>query len=333
MNVEARLDNAFEPVKRAIADKRIPGAVLGYIDSSGNRCLRVEGFAQTTPVERPMQPGTWFDLASLTKVLYTTPEILKLHETGRLGIEQPLITVLPDLQQYNAGSWIRRITFRQCLSHESELPAVEPVYTYGRDAGLLRAFVLQRNWQRGPSVYSDINFILLGLALERIHGKRLRQLSVDTGFAFSANPDNCAATEYCTWRERVMCGAVHDDNCYALQGAGHAGLFGTADAILEHALGLLDGSGASPARIALMQTPVSSTRTLGWECKHPGWSGGSLCSISTIGHTGFTGTGLWIDFDNGHAWTLLCNRIHPTRHVNSGIAELRREVAERLYYD
>ena len=75
-----------------------------------------------------------------------------------------------------------------------------------------------------------------------------------------------------------------------------------------------------------MRTRVSADRTYGWECKHDGWSGGFACSDETIGHTGFTGTGLWVDFSAGVAWTLLTNRIHPTRHAETGIAQLRRDV-------
>ncbi len=139
-----------------------------------------------------------------------------------------------------------------------------------------------------------------------------------------------AASEDCTWRNRVLCGEVHDDNCSALQGAAHAGLFGTAASILDFALGLLDGSGASRNAIALMRQPLSATRTHGWERPYKGWSGGNFNSKDTIGHTGFTGTGLWIDFEAGRAWTLLTNRIHPTRHFDSGILALRQSVGDTI---
>jgi CubicO group peptidase (beta-lactamase class C family) len=105
-------------------------------------------------------------------------------------------------------------------------------------------------------------------------------------------------------------------------------LFGTAASILDFAEGLLDGTGASGQTIALMRTPLSAQRTHGWERPHDGWSGGSRNSPGTIGHTGFTGTGLWIDFDRGRAWTLLTNRIHPTRHSDSGILALRQAVGD-----
>jgi CubicO group peptidase (beta-lactamase class C family) len=238
--------------------------------------------------------------------------------------------VLPDLRQYNGDAWERKITFRQCLGHQTPFPAVVPLYTYGRDPDLLRAYVLQHEWTAGPSVYSDINFILLGLALERLERKTIWQMDAGPGFAWSAEPTEAAATEDCTWRHRVLSGEVHDDNCAALQGAGHAGLFGTADAILDFAQGLLDGTGASAGAIALMRAPLSARRSHGWELPHDGWSGGDLCGPQTIGHTGFTGTGLWIDFAKDRAWTLLTNRIHPTRHFDSGIAPLRRAVGDAI---
>ncbi|MDK4739980.1 serine hydrolase [Rhizobium sp. CNPSo 3464] len=323
-----RFDRAFQPVEAAVATGRIPGGVLGIIDRDGNRMVRAVGSAQKVPITRPMLADTWFDLASLTKVIFTTPRILALAEAGTIDLDAPLISLLPDLRQYDAAAWERKVTFRQCLGHQTPFPAVEPLYTYGRDPELLRTFILQREWRAGPPVYSDINFILLGFALERLTGQTIRDMDAGPGFAFSATPDQAAATEDCTWRHRVLSGEVHDDNCSALQGAGHAGLFGTVDSILNFAVGLLTGSGASERSIALMRSPLSATRTHGWERPYDGWSGGSLCSPGTIGHTGFTGTGLWIDFDKGRAWTLLTNRIHPTRHFDSGIVALRQTVGD-----
>jgi CubicO group peptidase (beta-lactamase class C family) len=259
-------------------------------------------------------------------VIFTTPRVLAHAAAGRIDLDVPLTTLLPDFRQYNADNWERKITFRQCLGHQTPFPAVFPIYTYGRDPELLRAFVLQREWPRGPAVYSDINFILLGLALERLERRTIRDMDPGPGFAWSADPAHAAATEDCTWRNRVLVGEVHDDNASALQGAGHAGLFGTAEAVLQYARSLLDGS----IDAALMRTPLSDRRTHGWERPYDGWSGGDRCSPDTIGHTGFTGTGLWIDFACGRAWTLLTNRIHPTRHFDSGIVQLRRDVGDLI---
>ncbi len=323
-------DRAFALVATAIAEGRIPGAVLGVLD--GTRAFRHGGRAQSQPVDVPMRAETVFDLASLTKPVFTTTAILRQAELGRVGLDDTLASIIPDLRQYDvAGAIERRLTLRQCLSHQTHLPAVEPLYTYGQNPATLRAFILQRAWAPGPAVYSDINFLYLGLALERLCAKPLVEQDPGGGFSFHPNPADCAATEFCTWRGRVMRGEVHDENAFAMGGiAGHAGLFGTATALLDFAEGLLDGTVLAPASIAAIRTRQSATRTLGWEVAHSGWSGGDGCSDSTIGHTGFTGTGLWIDWDRKRAWTLLTNRVHPSRHRDSGIGALRRAVGEAV---
>jgi CubicO group peptidase (beta-lactamase class C family) len=330
MSVQRQLQLGFKPVADAIRQGKIPGAVLGIVNRENHSALLHGGQSQIVPTMRAMQSDTCFDLASLTKVLFTTPRILMHQLNGAFDLDDPVSSVLRDLRQYDSDCWERQVTFRECLTHQTPFPAVEPLYTYGQTPDLLRAFVLQRQWREGGPVYSDINFILLGLVLERLEQKTIWEMDPGKGFAFNADPENCAATEDCTWRHRVLCGEVHDDNCCALQGAGHAGLFGTADAILNAAHGLLNDTAYPVKVIDLMRTPVTATRAHGWECAYTGWSGGELCSDSTVGHTGFTGTGLWIDFEAGVAWTLLTNRIHPTRHFDSGIAELRRSVGEAI---
>jgi CubicO group peptidase (beta-lactamase class C family) len=324
-------DRAFEPVRQAIAAARIPGAVLGIVDASAERHVVVAGQAQREPTEVPMRRETVFDLASMTKVIFTTTTILRLVEQNRIGLEQPLGELIPDLRQYDLKAPERALTVRQCLAHQTFLPAVEPLYTYGQDARTLRAFVLQRAWRHGPPVYSDINFILLGIVIERITGQPLQQRPLPPGFTFAPEPQACAATEFCRWRERMIRGEVHDENAFALGGAsGHAGLFGTIDAVLDFAVSMLGGTALRPETMAALRTRQSPQRALGWEMKYDGWSGGAACSDDTIGHTGFTGTGLWIDFQRGLAWSLLTNRVHPTRHFDSGIAELRQAVGESI---
>jgi CubicO group peptidase (beta-lactamase class C family) len=316
---------AWALAEEAVAEGRIPCAVLGVQGREG-REVRWTGHAALVPASVPVARDTVFDLASLTKPVFTTERILAHAEVGRIDLDAPLTSVIPDFRQYHADCWERRVTFRDCLGHLTPFPAVEPIYTYGADPATLRAFVLQREWRRLPApVYSDINFILLGIALERLEGVAIRDMDPGPGFSFAPDPKACAATEACTWRGHVMHGEVHDENCYALRGSGHAGLFGTADALLDFAEAkLTEGPG-------LAAQPLSETRTHGWERRHPGWSGGQASSPATIGHTGFTGTGLWIDFGAGTAWTLLTNRVHPTRHAESGIAELRRAVGEALF--
>ncbi|MGP1357063.1 serine hydrolase domain-containing protein [Roseicyclus sp.] len=318
---------AWALAEEAVASGRIPCAVLGAV-GQGAREVRWTGHAVLTPEAVPVARDTVFDLASLTKPVFTAARILAHAAAGRIDLDAALTSVIPDFRQYHADCWERRVTFRECLGHLTPFPAVEPIYTYGSDPATLRAFVLQREWRRLPApVYSDINFILLGIALERLEGAAIREMDPGPGLTFAPDPEACAATEACTWRGRVMRGEVHDENCFALGGSGHAGLFGTADALLDVAEEML-ARGPGPEA-----EPLSETRTHGWERAHPGWSGGQACSPATIGHTGFTGTGLWIDFGTGRAWTLLTNRVHPTRHAETGIAALRRAVGEALFVE
>lgn len=321
------LSTAIPLVNEAVRTA-IPGAVLGVVTLSGGRAVHLAGLAQREPHPEPVKRNTWFDLASLTKVLFTTPAILRFVAQRRIALDDPLVAAIPDLRQYDQGAPERRLTFRQCLSHATHLPAVEPLYTYGQNPATLRAFILQRVWQPGPAVYSDLNFILLGIALERLAGRPFADYPLPGGLSFHPDPSACAATERCTWRGRVLRGEVHDENAFALGGAaGHAGLFGTIDGVLDVAQALLQE--AEPALAGIRQRQ-SGNRTLGWEARHDGWSGGTACSEQTIGHTGFTGTGLWIDFARGIAWVLLTNRVHPTRHRETGIADLRRRVGDLI---
>jgi CubicO group peptidase (beta-lactamase class C family) len=329
--LEKILDAGFAPAAAAIAAKRIPGAVLGVVTRDGGRAARNAGSAQITPTTIALTRDTWFDLASLTKVIATTTTILRLVEQRVIALDDKLTRALPDLRQYDLGASERRLTFRDCLAHRTDLPAVDPLYTLGLDPPTLRAHILQRDWPKGPPVYSDINFILLGIAIERLTAKPLATQTLGAGLSFAPAKEQCAATERCTWRGRVMRGEVHDENAFALGGAaGHAGLFGTVDGVLGFAHGLLSGIALSPDSIAAIRSLNAPTRTLGWEVRHDGWSGGQACSAETVGHTGFTGTGLWIDWARGCAWTLLTNRVHPTRHSDTGIQALRREVGDNV---
>lgn len=332
MTIEAVCEAGFAPALDAVESSRIPGAALGVIDAHGASAVRFAGMAALVPEREALTREHWFDLASLSKVIATTVMILTLAEQGRLDLDRPLTDAIPDLRQYDvANAAERRLSFRDCLMHRTFLPAVEPIYTYGDDPARLRAFVLQREWRHGPPVYSDINFILLGIAIERLTGAPLSDWPLGEGLGFGPPSGPAVATEHCSWRGRVMKGEVHDENAFALGGAaGHAGLFGTVEGVLGFARALMAGEILSPAMLAEIRTAGDRHRTCGWERAFAGWHGGDTCSADTIGHTGFTGTGLWIDFERGLAWTLLTNRVHPTRHADSGIATLRPAVGERV---
>ncbi len=330
--IEQACHTAFAPAARMVEDGTIPCAALGMVTAAGASAVTIAGMAALEPERDRLTRDHWFDLASLTKVIATTNMVLQLAEEGRLDLDRPLTDAIPDLRQYDVENAAeRQLTFRDCLLHRTFLPAVEPIYTYGDDPARLRAFVLQREWRHGPPVYSDINFILLGIAVERITGAPLSERPLPPGLAYGPPPGPAVATENCTWRGRVMQGEVHDENAYALGGAaGHAGLFGTIDGVLGFARALLAGELLSPAMMAQIRTAAYAHRTCGWEKAHPGWPGGSACSPETIGHTGFTGTGLWLDFDRGLAWALLTNRVHPSRHGTQAIHALRQQVSDAV---
>ena len=213
------LSDIFNPIAEAVAAGRIPGAVLGVLAPDGTRQTIAAGMAALVPDRVAMTKDTWFALASLTKVVFTTTAILKLVEAGRIGLDDPLTVAIPDLRQYHIGTAPERaLTFRQCLSHQTHLPAVEPLYTYGQDPQTVRAFVLQREWIAGPAVYSDINFIMLGIAIERLTGRGLIDQPVPACFSFPPALWNCAATEACSLRGCILRRAVHDENAFPLGG-------------------------------------------------------------------------------------------------------------------
>lgn len=331
MILESEIDSAFVFAEQAIAEKRIPCAALGLVRRNGERAVRFSGHSEITPRKSVLTRDMWFDLASLTKVIFTTQRILELVDEDLLDLDAPLSTYVPDLRQYDMNAKERALTIRQCLAHQTHLPAVEPVYTIGHDPERLKAYVLQREWAAGPHVYSDINYILLGILIERVTGRALSEQDLPQGLSFTPPRDKSVSTEFCHWRNRVLMGEVHDENAFALGGAsGHAGLFGTVDGVLDYAHHLMNGGGLRAPVFQHLVEPQSATRTIGWEIMHRGWHGGEGHSDTTIGHLGFTGTGLWIDLEKGLAWTLLTNRVHPSRHVETGIMALRRETGSRI---
>ncbi len=327
------LKKASQIVKMAVESGRIPGVALGVVGLDGSTEMFCGGIKHLQKPEA-IDPDTLFDLASLTKVLFTVPQILCLVEEGLADLDDSLSRFLPEMA-WMQGSELPRRTLRQLLTHVAGLPAWEAIYTWGQEAPTLKHRVLQHCWEVGPvgtHVYSDIGYILLGLVLERVKGKSLGAFALPEGLVFNPpHPEQCAATEQDPWRGRVLQGEVHDENCFALGGAtGHAGLFGSLRGVLAYVHRLMKGEVLSPAALAEMRRPQHAERALGWLIPNPSYSGGSLCSRQTLGHTGFTGTGVWMDFERGYAWVLLTNRVHPSRHKETGIIELRRAVGNAI---
>jgi len=315
---------AVAPLLHKVDSGEIPAIAAGVINASGDISTSYHGFAQQVPEQIPLHPEFLFDLASMTKVLFTTIEFMRLIEEGAFGLETQLSDIIPDIGQYDVGAPIRKLTVRQCLSHQTHLPAVAPIYTYGDDAETLKAYILQKDWPQGPSVYSDINFMILGFIIERFRNCKLSQVSLPDGFAINPPAQMCVSTEHCQWRGRVLRGQVHDENAYALGGfSGHAGLFGNLDSVLKMAQRLLTADILPQSAMDTMWSAQTASHALGWEVRHKDWNGGGTCSPNTVGHTGFTGTGLWIDVDRGLAWALLTNRVHPSRFAPVAIKNER----------
>ncbi len=326
--VEAMLKGALPPLEEAVAKGVLPGVAFGVVARGGSRARAFLGYRTLEPEPLPLEEGTWFDLASLTKVLFTLPEVMRLVEEGRLDLDDPLARHLPELGWLQPDPPLARVTVRELLGHRSGLPAWVPLYTWGGDP---KARLLQEAWTLGAPGYSDVGYMLLGLLLERLRGRPLGAFPLPEGLTFRPDPQRAAATERCPWRGRLLVGEVHDENAYALGGAaGHAGLFGTLDGVLDRALAWLEGRELSPAAMEAVFQEGEGQWFLGWQRKHPGWSGGSLTSPKAYGHTGFTGTGVWVDPSRGYAWALLTHRVHPTRHRPNPLPELRPRVANLL---
>lgn len=332
MPSELKIPETTAGVLRQALDSGLSGAALGVVDRSGARGTLVDGAAQSQGERVPLEAGMWWDLASLTKPLFTARQVLRAAAQGRLDLDDPLERFLPELA-WMQDTPLRRRTLRQLLSHTAGLPAWAPLYTWG-DAALIRARLLQEPWpmaEAGTLVYSDLGYLLLGQVLERVYGQPLRDFPLDEGLSFSPEAGRSVATEVCAWRGRLLRGETHDENAAALGGlSGHAGLFGTLGGVLNQAEGLLRGGWLPPAAQAAALRLEVPGRTLAFVGMVPGWSGGGLCGPQAYGHTGFTGTGLWVEPEAGLAWVLLTNRVHPSRHASIDIQALRRAVGNTL---
>ena len=277
---------------------------------------------------------TIFDIASLTKVIATTTLVMQAVDAGSLSLNDRVADRLggwrgPDREQ---------VTIADLLEHASGLTAYLPFFRdhHGRAEFERAICALPLEYPpRTQSIYSDLGFMLLGFILEDVNGAPLAAQFEYEGLRF--NPprewrERTAPTELDLWRGRLLQGEVHDENTWALGGAaGHAGLFGTAAATGTFGRLVLRGlkggrSIARPetlARFTKKSTVPASSRALGWDTMLTTSSCGSRLSPGAIGHTGFTGTSLWIDPEQDLYIVLLTNRVHPTRE-NNAIQPVRR---------
>jgi uncharacterized protein YbbC (DUF1343 family)/CubicO group peptidase (beta-lactamase class C family) len=345
---------SFEEVDRVLDEFRERGAFPGGVLAVGTQggLLHLHPLGRLTyEADAPrVNAGTLYDLASLTKVVATTTMAMILVEEGRLDLDQPVHERLPGFQ----GPGKEAVTIRHLLTHSSGLPAVAPLFreVQGKAAFLERIEAMDLEYPPGSrSVYSDLGIILLGEILEQAAGQPLEDFVRTRVFEplgmrdtqFRPPPalrSRIAPTEFDPWRGRLIQGEVHDENAFALGGvAPHAGLFSTAGDLARFAQMLLNG-GALEGHCIISRDTIDlftrragipeSDRALGWDTKSAeGSSAGTLFSPRSFGHTGFTGTSIWIDPDRKIYVILLTNRVHPTRE-NNLIREARPAVADAV---
>lgn len=343
------MDGARVVLRQAIEARVFPGAVVEAGDREGTLAAIVEGRLTYDIDAAPAALDTVYDLASLTKVLSATTNAMGLVDEGRLGLDD------------RVGRWIGGwsggdrdgVTVRHLLDHSSGLPAHRRYFDRLQGRREFERAICAEPLEYAPgsqSLYSDLGFMLLGFVLEEAGGgslddqfDRWRTRELGTGAVLQYRPPDqwlsrVAPTEIDPWRGRLLSGEVHDENAASLGGvAAHAGLFGDAASVGAVARWWLrrvgagnDGRPGDRAELpGLFVTPTGvpgSSRALGWDTMRPTSSCGSRLSPAAFGHTGFTGTSLWID----PAWrpaglyvVFLTNRVHPSRE-GDGMTRVRQ---------
>ncbi len=324
---DRRFPRAFDILREGIARRAFPGAALAITHQGRLVGLQALGRFTYETDSPAVQPDTIYDLASVTKVVATTAMAMLLYERGVLDLSAPVASVLP--------GFIGGITFTMLLAHSSGLPAYLKLFEQARtrDALLARAVATMLAASPGTrAAYSDIGFIVLGAALEKLAGESLDAfcarevfgpLAMTTaGFCppkslQSMIPPTADARDF---RARIIQGEVNDENASVLGGvAGHAGLFASAADVARFAECMLaDGSPIlRPETIGLFtprqDSPPGTSRALGWDTPSQPSQSGQYFSPRSYGHLGYTGTSLWIDPDRRLSVTLLTNRTWPDR--------------------
>jgi len=330
----------------ARADSAFPGAVAIVGTSQGVLATVATGTIDWRPSAGAGAETIW-DLASLTKVVAMTSAMMRLVDSGLVSLDAPVQTYLPEWKAEGA----ERVTVRHLLTHSSGLPSWRPLYkeTTHREAAIDLVFATAPDTAPGARmVYSDLGAILLGLLVERVSGQPLDRFAETEVFAplgmhsTGYRPDprllaSIAPTEFDPWRQRQVRGEVHDENAFRLGGvSAHAGLFSTATDLARIArmylgAGMLDGerhfSETVIQAFTAPQNPTLGNRALGWEKPTGRNSAGTRLSERAFGHTGFTGTSMWMDPERDVFVILLTNRVNPTRE-NRKVFAVRSAVAD-----
>jgi CubicO group peptidase (beta-lactamase class C family) len=357
-----RFSAAAALVRHAIASGTFPAASLEVGNSDRAMWRDATGRLTFDADADPVSEHTIFDLASLTKVIATTTLVMRAVDDGRLNLDDRVGTWIREW----TGSDRDTVTIRDLLAHSSGLTAYMPFYRDYTGRFEFRHAIASMPLEYAPrsqAIYSDLGFILLGFILEdaqppgpvfkgapgaidpsRTFATQFHRLAS----FFTAEPlrftpprtwrSRTAPTEVDPWRGRLLVGEVHDENTWALGGAaGHAGLFGTAAAVGTFARAVLRTIAGEPIladpetiRTFIKKTDVpGSSRALGWDTMLPSSSCGTKLSPTSIGHTGFTGTSLWIDWERDLYVVLLTNRVHPRRD-NDAIRRFRPQFHDAI---
>jgi uncharacterized protein YbbC (DUF1343 family) len=329
-------------MQEAVAKGNIPGGVVLVGHDGRVVYRRAFGSRSLEPAREAMTAETVFDLASLTKCIATTTSVMQLIAAGRVRLNDPVAIYLPEFAQNGKAD----ITVRELLTHFSGLPPDLDLKSswQGRAAAFDMSMQEKPEYPPGSRfVYSDINFIVLGFLVEKVTGMPLNEYASAKIFTpLSMNSTRflppgdwiprIAPTQY-DEQGKMLRGVVHDPTARRMGGvAGHAGLFSTADDLAKFAQELLTGSRIlSRLDVEKMTTPqqpatASSLRGLGWDIDSPFSSNrGELLPVGSFGHTGFTGTSLWIDPVTDTYIILLTNAVHPRGH--GSVVSLRDRLA------
>jgi CubicO group peptidase (beta-lactamase class C family) len=333
---------AFELIRQAIGDRTFPAASVAVTHHGNLVALKAFGRFTYEPDAPEATTATVFDLASVTKVIATTSMAMILYQGGLLDLDLPVVAAVAEF----GGQDTRRdeVTLRMLLAHSSGLPAYEKLFlrAKSKDELISAAFATPLTASPGAKAeYSDIGFIILGVALERIAGESLDHFCQHEVFgplamthtAFNPPPawrNSIPPTANDqSFRHRIIQGEVQDENASVIGGvAGHAGVFATAEDVAIFAHAMLSGGRPilRPETLALFtrreSSPPGTSRALGWDTPSSPSQSGKYFSPNSFGHLGYTGTSLWIDQERQLSITLLTNRTWPDC-ANHAIKQLR----------
>ena len=344
----AMYDSIRATLDAAVADSAFPGAFV--VIGTHNRILAQYGAGHLDWAPSPVpDDSTMWDMASLTKVIALTSSMMQLVEEHKVDLDAPVQRYLPAWTGPNK----EKVRVRDLLTHSSGLPAWRPLYKEAADPASALALAYATPLDTIPGVrmvYSDIGGILLGEIVHEVTGQRIDQYFAehiavplklhDSMFVPPAKLlPRIAPTEIDPWRQRHLRGEVHDENAAMLGGvSGHAGLFSSGRDLARIAQlylnrGTLGGvriwSPETIARFTTVQDSTFSNRALGWETPTAKNSAGHFMTRPAFGHTGFTGTSIWIDPAHDVFVVLLTNRVNPTR-ANNKITAVRQAVADSV---